>query len=124
MATQQDVIKKFMAALDITTLSGTAAVDEAIRACSDFNSLQEVTSKMVSDCRAVNNASNFLLNYCGINLNNDDTGAISGWDAGGSVVKNKEDIIPETGELINFTGDSFTVKGLTLKLDDNKKFSD
>ena len=124
MATQQDVIKSFMAALDTTTLSGTAAVDAAVKACSNFNSLQEVIDKMVSDCRAANNANNFLLNYCGINLNNDDTGAITGWDAGGSVVKDKEDIVPETGALIDFTGDSFTVNGLTLKLSGDKKFSD
>ena len=119
MATQQDVIKKFMASLDKTTLSGTAAVDEAIRACSNFNSLQEVINQMVSDCRTVNNAKNFLLNYCGINLDNDDTGAITGFDAGGSVVKDAEDIVPETGELINFTGNSFTVNGLTLQLEEN-----
>ncbi len=119
MATQQDVIKSFMASLDKTTLSGTAAVDEAIQACSDFNSLQEVITQMVSDCRTVNNAKNFLLNYCGINLDNDDTGAITGWDVGGSVVKDSEDIVPETGELINFTGNSFTVNGLTLQLEEN-----
>ncbi len=124
MATQQDVIKKFMASLDTTTLSGTAAVDEAIRACSNFGSLQELISQMVSDCRTVNNANNFLLNYCGINLNNEDTGAITGFDAGGSAVKNSENIVPETGDLINFTGNTFTIKGLTLTLDNNKNFSD
>ena len=124
MATQQEVIKKFMESLDKTTLSGTAAVDEAIRACSNFNSTQEVIDKMVSDCRTVGNAKNFLLNYCGINLYNDDTGAITGWDAGRFFVKNAEDIVSETGELINFTGNSFTVKGLTVTIGDNKNFSD
>ena len=123
-AAQQDVIKKFMASLDKTTLSGTAAVDEAIRACSNFNSTQEVIDKVVSDCRTVGNAKNFLLNYCGINLYNDDTGAITGWDAGGAIVKDAEDIVPETGELVNFTGNSFTVEGLTITLGDNKNFSD
>ena len=124
MATQQQVIKNFMASLDTTTLSGTAEVDEAIRACSNFGSLQEVINQMVSDCRTVKNANKFLLNYCGIILNNDDTGAISGWDAGGSAVKNSENIVPETGNLINFTGNTFTIKGLTLTLDNNKNFSD
>lgn len=36
MATQQEVIKAFMKSLDTTTLSGEAALDEAIRACSNF----------------------------------------------------------------------------------------
>jgi len=124
MATQQDVIKKFMASLDKTTLSGTAALDEAIKACSNFNSIQEVIDKMISDCKSVGNGKNFLLNYCGINLDNDDTGAITGFDAGGSFVKNAEDIVPEKGELINFTGNSFTVNGLTLQLSGNRNFSD
>lgn len=119
MATQQDVIKKFMASLDKTTLSGTAALDEAIKACSNFGSMQEVIDKMISDCESVGNGKNFLLDYCGINLDNDDTGAITGFDAGGSAVKNAEDIVPETGELIKFTGNSFTVNGLTLQLEDN-----
>ena len=33
MATQQGVIKSFMAALDKTTLKGSKAVDAAIKAC-------------------------------------------------------------------------------------------
>ena len=36
MSSQQEVIKKFMASLDKTTLSGTAALDEAIKNCSNF----------------------------------------------------------------------------------------
>ena len=34
--TQQDVIKNFMASLDKTNLKGTAALNEAIKACSSF----------------------------------------------------------------------------------------
>ena len=38
--------------------------------------------------------------YCGIDLTNDDTGAITGADAGGSVVnKTATSIVPEDGDL-------------------------
>ena len=116
--TAQDVIKKFMASLDKTTKSGTAALDEAIKACSNskFTTIQSVIDKMVSDCKTTNNATNFLKNYCGIDLTNADTGAITGLDAGGSTAKTAESIVPESGNLINFTGNSFTTNGITFKL--------
>ena len=119
MSTQQEVIKKFMASLDKTTLKGTAALDEAIRACSNFNSLQEAFNKMVSDCSNASSADDFLKNYCGIILDNEDTGAITGSDAGGSKVKTAESIVPESGSLdTSFNLTSFTVNGLTVTLDD------
>ena len=48
---QQDVIKQFMASLDKTTLEGTAALDEAIKACSNFNGIQDAIDHMVEDCK-------------------------------------------------------------------------
>ena len=75
MANPQDVIKAFMASLNNTTLSGAAAVDEAVRACSDFDNAQAVIAQMVAD-RSSTTADDFLLSYCGINLYNEDTGAI------------------------------------------------
>ncbi len=124
MATQQEVIKKFMKSLDTTTKSGTAALDEAIKACSTFKNMQDAVDKMVADCKAAKSADDFLKTYCGIILDNDDTGAITGSDAGGSTVKTKESIVPESGSLKNFTGDSFTVDGLTIKLGKDRTFSD
>ena len=115
--TQQGVIKKFMAALDTTTLSGTAALDAAVRACSNFNSISDVISQMVSDCSVANSATNFLKNYCGIDLDNSDTGAITGSDAGGSTVKTAESIVPEIGSLNTyFNSNSFTTNGVTFQL--------
>ncbi|MBR1646753.1 MAG: hypothetical protein IJ685_08255 [Selenomonadaceae bacterium] len=115
MTTQRDVIKNFMAILDTTTAQGENALDAAISAVSNFSSYADFRTQLLSDCKAVNNADTFLRTYCGIILDNDDTGAITGLDAGGSV-KTAESIVPESGELINFTGDSFTANGLTVKL--------
>ncbi|MBR1730567.1 MAG: calcium-binding protein, partial [Selenomonadaceae bacterium] len=120
MSNQQEVIKKFMASFDNTTLNGTEALDEAIKVCSNFNSIQEVINKMISDCENAGSADDFLKNYCGIDLNNTDTGSITGKDAGGSKVKIAESVIPENGNLdTSFYERSFTINGLTVKLDDS-----
>ena len=72
---------------------------------------------MVADCRNASSADDFLLNYCGINLYNDDTGAITGYDAGGSTYeKNASDIVPESGSSDSATLSSFTTNGLTITL--------
>ncbi len=62
----------------------------------------------------------FLSTYCDINLPNEDTGAISGADAGGSEVKTPVTVVPENGEiedLLSPDTTEFTVNGLTFKLD-------
>ena len=116
MATPQEVIKAFMAALDKTTLKGTAALDAALQACSDFKSLQDFKDKIISDCKSVGNAETFLRDYCGIIIGNADTGALTGSDAGNGNVKTAKSVIPESGDSKAFTGSSFTVDGLTVKL--------
>ena len=108
------VIKKFMKSLDNTTLSGTAAVDEAVKACSDFSSAQEVINQLISDRQNSSSTSDFLLNYCGINLNNSDTGAITGSDAGGSVTKTATSVVPESGSSSYPSSTTFTKRGLTV----------
>ena len=115
MATQQDVIKQFMAVLDKTTSQGEDALDEAISACTNFSSYADFRAQLLSDCKAVGNATTFLKTYCGIDLSNTDTGAITGSDAGGTT-KTSTSVVPESGSLSNFTGNSFTVNGLTVKL--------
>ena len=101
MATQQEVIKGFMASLDATTLKSTAALDEAIKKASGnkFSTIQEAIAAMKKDIAAAGNADKFLKDYCGIILDNDDTGAITGSDAGGAKVKTAESIVPESGAL-------------------------
>ena len=105
-----------MAALDATSLKGTASLDAAIKACSNFNSLQDLKNKIISDCKSVGNSETFLRDYCGIILGNADTGAIIGSDADNGAVKTAKSIVPESGDLENFTGDEFTFDGLTVKL--------
>ena len=112
----QDVIKRFMSALDKTNLKGIAAVDQAIQASSKFLSTEDVILRMIKDCKKVNNADTFLRDYCNIILDNADTGAITGWDAGTSSVKTAESVVEEVGALQTFTGSSFNVNGLTINV--------
>ena len=76
--------------------------------------MNEVIKNMVNDCAKVNNADHFLRDYCSIILDNADTGAITGWDAGTSIVKTAESIVNEEGAVQTFTGSEFTVNGLTI----------
>ena len=78
VATQQGVIKAFMRSLDNTTLSGAAALDEAIRNSSGgkFSDMQDLIDSFIRDVQAhggtyVNYDSQtekFLKDYCGIIL--------------------------------------------------------
>ena len=113
------VIQKFMASLDVTAKSGTEALDEAVQACSDFKSLQDLIDHAVSDCSKAGSGDVFLKEYCGIDLDNTDTGAITGSDAGGGSIKTAESVVPESGTVDKtFTSDSFTVNGLTFRIGD------
>ena len=87
--TQQKVIQDFMAVLDNTSLSGTEALDEAVNSVSGgtYKTMDALISKATLDCSTIKSADTFLRDYCGIILNNADTGAIVGWDAGGGEVK-------------------------------------
>lgn len=112
--TQQEVIYNFMQSLDNTELSGRAALDEAIQASSNFQNFEEFKRKFFDDLDAAKNWQTFLVEKCGIILDNDDTGAISGSDAGGSTSKGAADILPSEGDAIYPEGSSFTVNGLTI----------
>lgn len=131
MATQQEVIKTFMKALDVHTIKRsnfssdkeftTNVLDFAVKACSSFGSMQKAINQMLADQKKAGNADTFLKKYCGINLANTDTGAITGKDAGGSKVKTATSVVPENGSLDkSFKGNSFTVNGLTVKLGQDK----
>ena len=115
--TQHDVLKTFMSSLDKTTLTGTeAALDEAIKACSNFSGIQNAIDSFMSDCRNASDVDTFLKDYCGIILDNADTGAITGWDTGGLTVKDSDSVVPETGDAYYPTGSSITKRGVTLNL--------
>ena len=127
-----DVIKRFVQAINRSVIEEKPTLfDEAIQSCSNFGSIQEVIDKMIADCRAASDGMKFLEDYCGIILNNSDTGAITGWDAGGLTAKTIDNIIPETlsaESLISLTNAKFTKYGLTINypqkensLTDNQK---
>ena len=113
---QLSVIQKFMKSLDDTTKSGTNALDDAITACSGFKGIQDAIDQMIEDCNKASSADTFLKDYCDIDLDNTDTGAITGADAGGSTIKTAESVITETGTWNYPSGTSFTKRGLTFIL--------
>jgi hypothetical protein len=118
MATQEEVIKKFVKSLDKTNLKGTAAVDEAVRACSNFKSYSDLMDHILMDRKLSSSGDEFLKKYCGIDFDTADTGAITGSDAGGRIVKTAESVVPEIeGETSVYPpSNSFTYKGLTIKV--------
>lgn len=106
------VMQSFMASLDVTEKKGFAAVDEAVAACSNgmYGSLSDLVDSFISDCLKHSGSStaarkDFLKAYCGIDLDNSDTGAISGLDAGGKVAKTAESIVKENIGINGFVYD-------------------
>ena len=129
MASAQNVIKNFMYVLDGTESSSTAALDEAVKSVSNFSSWSELINTMVKDCAAYNGDYDaFLKNQCNIILDNEDTGAIVGSDAGGGSTKTAESVVPESGSITYPSSNTFTIQGLNVTvpelstLTDSQKF--
>lgn len=135
MSAQQEVIKKFVESLDNTSKTGKSALNEAVVYASNgmFSGWDDLVSSFVSDVAAYGGARTitsitdydswqvddktdaFLKNYCGIDLNNEDTGALTGYDAGGSVVKNKDDVVPEASAAASYPSSSSTyINGIKI----------
>lgn len=113
----QSVIRNFMSYLDSTALSGTAALDGAVSSVSNFKSWSELINTMSNDCAAyAGDGNGFLQEMCDIILNNSDTGAITGSDAGSGSTKTAESVVPESGEWTYPAASSFTVNGLTVNI--------
>ena len=90
----QQVIKKFM---HVLMSKGAGALDEAVSYATNgrFSSWNDVTTQFNNDQASASRAN--LLKYCGINLDNKDSGTITGQDAGGKYVKTDDDVVPEAG---------------------------
>lgn len=94
-----------------STAQGTTLLNDAIRSVSKFASLDDAITHFVSDTTSTATYSDVnerLKNVCGIVLgDNDDysvdTGAITGANSGGSMIKNAVTIVPETSELTNLS---------------------
>ena len=97
-------LKKFMNVLTHEGGAGTSpswpGLDDAVSRATGgkFASWDAMTRQMQADAQASATDDDFLRDYCDINLYNDDTGAISGHDAG-TIRRdlNGDDIVPEGG---------------------------
>ncbi len=121
--TAQRIIKDFMKSLSTTKNSGITALSEAVSVATGgyFTNINFAVNQMISDRGNSSGIVPFLKDYCGIVLNNEDTGAITGSDVGTLTTKTKESIVEETGKLdTSFKGTSFTTRnGLTFHLYNN-----
>ena len=120
--TQQQTIKKLVNSLTLTTKTGTAAMDEAVRkfGYSSLSALKGAYSQHRKDYLYSNEGTQkFLEGCCNIRLNNKDTGAITGADAGGSIEKTAESVVPEATVASNLKAsqyNSFTRNGLKVNV--------
>ncbi len=119
MSTPIGVIKKFVQTLVETTKQGTEAADEAFKEVG-AGTYSAFKSAFSSAKKSYSSYQDFFEQVCGIRINNTDTGAITGSDAGfSSTAKTAESIIPELGdakELTDAEYNSFTVNGLTVNI--------
>lgn len=111
MATAVETMTNFMNALtkysNDTTTSGVAILDEAVKETTRFNGLQDAINSFVNDVTntaSIPDLNQRLWETCGIVLGKEgdftaDTGAVSGYNAGGLTVKDAAGIVPETGTL-------------------------
>ncbi|MBQ7628833.1 MAG: hypothetical protein IJS81_01260, partial [Selenomonadaceae bacterium] len=113
MATAVETIKTFMGVLKNYSSSdesiGMAALDNAIRTSTIFSNTEEAVDKLKAALKDTTKDSNTrLVEATGMVIGDVgnysvDTGAITGSNAGGSTVKNAQDIVPETGDLSTAT---------------------
>lgn len=117
-ADEQGVMVDFMSYLNNSHLSMQDALDGAINYASGglFENEEDLKSKFLADMAGGN-----LLDVCGIDLDNPDTGSITGADAGGEKEKTAESIVPEEGLPyggVPSAGSTSTINGLTVKWPD------
>ena len=130
MTTPQDRIKTLMNTLDNTSLHGIAALDEAVRACSDFSSTQDWLDNFLKDCQAAMDSgctTEQMTNIvCGL-VRNTDTGAITGLDAGSGIVKTAISIVPEESAVstavMPILGSTTTIDGLEVTWPTQEEFN-
>ncbi len=111
-ADAQGVMVEFMSGLDNSDLSAQEALDKAINyaSCGIFEDEADLKAQFLNDM-----ANGDLLRVCGINLDNEDTGAITGADAGCEKVKTAESVVPEQWPAYGGApGGSTTINGLTV----------
>ncbi len=115
MATQQDVIKKFVEALGANAV-GIDLLDAAVKASSEnrFSSWEDLRSSYIAAVKAYSGTTeveqnSFLKKYCGIDLDDKDTGSITGSSAGGLLVKTAESIVENNDSGCSYPTNAFTL---------------
>ncbi len=90
----KESLKKFM---QVLVNKGAGALDEAVSYATNgkFSSWTALTTQFEADNASADAA--HLKEYCGIILDNADTGSIIGSDAGGKYIKDGDTIVPEGG---------------------------
>lgn len=119
MSMPVEIIQRFVKTLTETKNQGTAAVNEAFKAVGAGN--YDTFAAQFKANQINMSSKDFLEQYCGIFLiDNKDTGAITGSDAGYSkTVKTVDSIVPESAKAVNLTEaeyDSFKKNGLTVNV--------
>ncbi|MBQ7476585.1 MAG: hypothetical protein IJT06_04240 [Selenomonadaceae bacterium] len=115
MATAVETIKTLMSTLKKYSTDesyvGVIALDDAIRTATTFTDTNDAIDKLtkaLGDTETYPDTNTRLQKATGMVIGAEkdytvDTGAISGANAGGSVVKNAQDIVPENGDLSTAT---------------------
>lgn len=109
-----DAMLKFMTAMD----KG-ATVDEAFNTASagKYENRAAFETALLKDLGDGSNSDTFLTNI-GINTTNEDTGAITGKDAGGKLVKTGSSVVHEVGSTVNWrlpTSTTTVIGGLQVR---------
>lgn len=126
--TQQSVIKNFMKSLDNSNMimeDVEGALNTAVAYASNnvYDSWNGLVNSFVDEVKKYGatttaEAKDFLATYCGIDLDNEDTGSITGADAGGAAVKTAISIVPENGTMADAiapTDATTTINELTFE---------
>ncbi len=121
MSTPVGVIKKFVKTLIETKKTGSDAIDEAFKAVGAvrYDVFEQKFQEDKKSYQPDYNLQKFAEQGCGIRINNEDTGAITGSDAGGKTTKTADSIVPETAKAVKLTDaeyNSFTKNGLTVNV--------
>ena len=126
MSTELSVIQKLVQSLFKTSKKGKAALDEAVRASSGgkFISMQGVIDDFISKVTSqttnltMTGKKNWLASTCGIIMDNEDTGAITGADVGSSTqAKTAHTIVDEHGVTSYYSGyptSATVIEGVTF----------
>ena len=115
MATQQDVIKTFVKALGSDGI-GLLLLDAAVKASSEgrFSSWEDLRESYISAVKTYGGTTEteqkaFLKKYCGIDLDDKDTGSITGSSAGGLLGKTAESIVENTSSESSYPTEALTI---------------